>query len=72
MSTTAHAATAIRPFQVDIRDTTLEDLRRRLASTRLPSRELVADRSQGVQLETIKRSSATGRTSTTCTGARRG
>ena len=27
MSTTAHAATAIRPFQVDIRDTTLEDLR---------------------------------------------
>ena len=54
MSETTHTATAIRPFHVDIPDATLEDLRRRLASTRLPSRELVADRSQGVQLETIE------------------
>ena len=54
MSTSTHTATAIRPFHVDIRDGALEDLRRRLAATRLPSRELVADRSQGVQLETIE------------------
>ena len=47
-------ATAIRPFHVDIPDEALEDLRRRLAATRLPSKELVPDRSQGVQLETIQ------------------
>jgi pimeloyl-ACP methyl ester carboxylesterase len=44
----------IRPFRVDIADQALEDLRRRLALARLPSRELVADRSQGVQLATIQ------------------
>jgi pimeloyl-ACP methyl ester carboxylesterase len=53
MSTT-ETATAIRPFQVEIAETALDDLRRRLAATRLPRRELVADRSQGVQLETIR------------------
>ena len=45
---------AIRPFHVQIRDEALEDLRRRIAATRLPSKELVDDRSQGVQLATIK------------------
>src|SRR6476661_10929832 len=45
---------AIRPFDVDIPDEDLEDLRRRIAATRLPSKELVPDRSQGVQLETIQ------------------
>jgi len=44
----------IRPFRVDIADQALEDLRRRLALARLPSRELVSDRSQGVQLATIQ------------------
>jgi pimeloyl-ACP methyl ester carboxylesterase len=44
----------IRPFRVDIADQALEDLRRRLALARLPSRELVTDRSQGVQLATIQ------------------
>jgi pimeloyl-ACP methyl ester carboxylesterase len=44
----------IRPFRVDIADQALEDLRRRLALARLPSRELVPDRSQGVQLATIQ------------------
>ncbi len=48
------AATAIRPFHVDISDEALEDLRRRIAATRLPSKELVTDRSQGVQLATIE------------------
>ena len=47
-------ATAIRPFQVEFREEALEELRRRVAATRLPSKELVPDRSQGVQLATIQ------------------
>jgi len=45
---------AIRPFHVDIPDESLEDLRQRIAATRLPSKELVEDRSQGVQLATVQ------------------
>jgi pimeloyl-ACP methyl ester carboxylesterase len=45
---------AIRPFHVQFPEETLDDLRRRLASTRWPSRELVDDRSQGVQLATMQ------------------
>ena len=45
---------AIRPFRVDVPDEDLAGLRRRLAVTRWPSQELVADRSQGVQLATIQ------------------
>jgi pimeloyl-ACP methyl ester carboxylesterase len=45
---------AIRPFRVDIPAESLEDLRHRIAVTRLPSKELVEDRSQGVQLATIQ------------------
>jgi pimeloyl-ACP methyl ester carboxylesterase len=45
---------AIRQFHVDIPDKSLEDLRQRIAATRLPSEELVEDRSQGVQLATIR------------------
>ncbi len=48
------ADTAIRPFRVDVPEAELVELRRRLAATRLPSEELVADRSQGVQLATIR------------------
>src|SRR2546421_6050471 len=44
----------IRPFQFDIQKEALEDLRRRIEATRLPSKELVEDRSQGVQLATIQ------------------
>jgi pimeloyl-ACP methyl ester carboxylesterase len=47
-------ATAIRAFHVDIPDEALEDLRRRIAATRWPTKELVPDRSQGVQLETTQ------------------
>jgi pimeloyl-ACP methyl ester carboxylesterase len=54
MSTTARASTEIRPFQIDVPDQQLDDLRDRLAATRWPSEQLVADRSQGVQLETLK------------------
>jgi pimeloyl-ACP methyl ester carboxylesterase len=48
------AGSAIRPFTVQIADGALDDLRRRLAMTRWPSRELVGDRSQGVQLATMQ------------------
>jgi pimeloyl-ACP methyl ester carboxylesterase len=47
-------ATAIRPFHLEIPDEQLDDLRRRIAATRLPSKELVDDRSQGVQLATMR------------------
>jgi len=46
--------TEIRPFRVDIPEAALSDLRRRLKETRWPDRETVADRSQGVQLGTLK------------------
>src|SRR5262249_7553967 len=46
--------TEIRPFRVDMPDEAVADLRRRIAATRLPTGELVADRSQGVQLATIQ------------------
>src|SRR6185436_5557180 len=42
------------PFHVDIPEDALDDLRRRIAAARLPSRELVQDRSQGVQLATMQ------------------
>src|SRR5262245_51307221 len=44
----------IRPFRVDIPDADLAALRRRLAATRLPEKETVADYSQGVPLKTIE------------------
>src|SRR5690349_10781782 len=46
--------TDIRPFQVNMPDEAIADLRRRIAAARLPSKELVDDRSQGVQLATIQ------------------
>jgi pimeloyl-ACP methyl ester carboxylesterase len=46
--------TSVRPFQVNVADEAIEDLRRRVAATRWPSRELVTDRSQGVQLATMQ------------------
>jgi len=54
MSTTVETATEIRPFHIEISKEQIDDLRRRIAATRLPSRELVTDRSQGVQLATIE------------------
>ena len=45
--------TEIRPFRIDVPDEAITDLRRRITSIRWPSMELVADRSQGVQLATI-------------------
>ena len=46
--------TEIRPFQVDMPEEACADLRRRIAAARWPSKELVADRSQGVQLATLQ------------------
>jgi pimeloyl-ACP methyl ester carboxylesterase len=48
------AGSTIRPFTVQIHDEALDDLRRRLSATRWPSRELVGDRKQGVQLATMQ------------------
>ncbi len=44
----------IRPFTVQFPEEALEDLRHRLAATRWPTRELVGDRAQGVQLATMR------------------
>jgi pimeloyl-ACP methyl ester carboxylesterase len=54
VTTEQSGATAVRPFHVEIPDAALEDLRRRLAAVRWPSKELVTDRSQGVQLATMQ------------------
>src|SRR5215813_6154750 len=50
----AQAGEAIRPFRVSVPEADLADLRRRIAATRWPTKELVADRSQGVQLATLR------------------
>jgi pimeloyl-ACP methyl ester carboxylesterase len=46
--------TDIRPVKIDTSEEALADMRRRVAGARQPTRELVADRSQGVQLATIQ------------------
>ncbi len=45
---------AIRPFRADVPDDALTEMRRRIDMTRWPSRELVTDRSQGVQLASMQ------------------
>jgi pimeloyl-ACP methyl ester carboxylesterase len=47
-------ATEIRPFRIDTPEEAIADLRRRIVASRWPDQELVADRSQGVQLATLK------------------
>ena len=54
MSSTVETATEIRTFHVDIPKEDLAELHRRIGASRLPSKELVTDRSQGVQLATIQ------------------
>jgi len=54
MSSTVETATAVVPFHVEVPQEALDDLRRRIDATRWPSKELVQDRSQGVQLETLQ------------------
>src|SRR5215211_3349589 len=54
MSTTVDTGTDIRSFQIAIPEEQIDDLRRRIAATRWPTKELVADRSQGVQQSTLR------------------
>jgi len=53
-STESSSAADVRRFSVDISQEQLDDLRRRLEATRLPSKETVEDASQGVQLATTR------------------
>ena len=46
--------TSVRPFTVDVAEAEVDELRRRVAAVRWPSKELVDDRSQGVQLATMR------------------
>jgi len=52
--TATETATEIRAFQLEIAEEQIDDLRRRIVATRWPSKELVEDRSQGVQLATMQ------------------
>src|SRR6185436_7385295 len=54
MTTAIAPARGVQEFRVQVRPEQVDDLRRRLAATRWPSRELVDDRSQGVQLATMQ------------------
>ena len=45
---------SIRPFEVNVPQDALDDLRRRVAAMRWPARETVDDRTQGVQLATME------------------
>jgi pimeloyl-ACP methyl ester carboxylesterase len=49
-TTTASAEPGVRPFRFEVPEREIEELRRRIDATRWPTKELVADRSQGVQL----------------------
>ena len=70
--TAQDTATAdIRPFRVEVPQADLDDLRQRLAATRWPSKELVADRSQGVQLATMQELTRYWTTDTTGARSRR-
>jgi pimeloyl-ACP methyl ester carboxylesterase len=54
VSTTVDTGVEIRPFEIAFGEEALDDLRRRVAATRWPTKELVTDRSQGVQLATAQ------------------
>ena len=54
MTGTMTTQTAIQPFSVALSQEDLDNLRQRLAATRFPQKELVADASQGVQLATLQ------------------
>jgi pimeloyl-ACP methyl ester carboxylesterase len=54
MTTTVETQAEIHPFTVGFAEEALEELRRRISATRWPTKELVADRSQGVQLATMQ------------------
>jgi len=52
---TGSGTAAVRPFpHVNVPESELDDLRRRIKAMRWPTKELVADQSQGVQLATMQ------------------
>jgi len=51
----APSDSVIRPFKINFSEAKLDDLRRRVLATRWPSKEYVADASQGVQLATMRK-----------------
>ena len=55
MSATVDTATGIRPFRIEIPEQQIDDMRRRIAAARWPTKEIVEDRSQGVQLATLRK-----------------
>ena len=77
MSTHVETASEIRPFHVEFSEDELAELRRRILATRWPSKELVEDPSQGVQLAMLqelarcKSSRAIGAPTTTSGASRR-
>src|SRR5258705_2532507 len=52
--TTTAGDTTIRPFKVQVPQAALDDLHRRVAATRWPDKETVADQSQGAQLAKLQ------------------
>ena len=54
MSSTVETATEIKPFRIEVPEERIDELRARIAATRWPTKELVPDRSQGVQLATMQ------------------
>jgi len=50
----AAEADVIRPFRVNVPEAALVDLKRRIAATRWPDKETVADQSQGAQLARLQ------------------
>jgi pimeloyl-ACP methyl ester carboxylesterase len=54
MSSTVGTAAGIRPFQIEVREEQVAELRGRIAAARWPGKELVDDRSQGVQLAMLQ------------------
>jgi pimeloyl-ACP methyl ester carboxylesterase len=54
MTTTVETTSDVRTFQIEVPQERLDDLRRRIEAARWPSRELVDDRSQGVQLAALQ------------------
>src|SRR6185436_148792 len=45
---------AVRPFRIEVSQASLDELRKLVLATRWPTKELVEDRSQGVQLATLQ------------------
>ena len=54
MSSTVHSGTDVQPFRTEFPGESLDELRQRIVATRWPSKELVEDASQGVQLATMQ------------------